>query len=411
MCFRTAVRGTRLIVLPLAALMLVGTSGAGAAPASGPGDPVLAAVARAAANGRITQAKATAYRQTYTGAVAEIRRLHGVRARELGSVVAIVRGIAQRGALTASRMPFVFLTLARNLEWWSAHGPPPAGSGLEPPARGRVCKPLAEVSNFSFPGSGIVWEYYPGLGLQLQVNATFAAANALLTQGSQAAATQAGAILDEMLPLASLRAGRLTWEYEFPFEGAEPPWTSGLSQATAIEALTRAAIRLGRPDYLAAALRLARLMATPPPVGVHVNFPRGGIWFLLYSFDPRQLVLNPDLDAVIALHDLRVATHSPFVTRLAQRGLRTLERNIARFNTGKWSLYAYGGPLADLNYHAVNLELAQKLCQRTGARAICHAGKSFQRELNARCPLAAPSGLADRAPVRRPAADARALER
>jgi hypothetical protein len=404
------VRVTPLIGVALASLVLIASPGAGAAPARGAGDPVLAALARAEARGKVVQMEAASYRQTYARAVAEVGRLRGVRARELASVIAIVRGIARRGALIASRMPFVFLTLSRNLEWWSAHGPPPAGSGLEPPARGRVCKPLAEVSNFSFPGSGIVWEYYPGMGLQLQVNATFATVNTLLTQGSQLDLKQAGATLDEMLPLASVRGGRLTWEYEFPFEGAQPPWTSGLSQATAIEALTRAAIKLGRPQYLATALRLARVMAAPPPVGVHVNFPRGGIWFLLYSFDPQQLVLNADLDAVSALHDLGVATHSPLVARLARRGLRTLERNIARFNTGKWSLYAYGGPVADLNYHAVNLELAQKLCQRTGAAAICRAGKSFQQELNARCPVVARSALADRTPVGGPAANPRPLK-
>jgi D-glucuronyl C5-epimerase C-terminus len=408
------VRLARRIGVACVLLIVLGAAGAAADLRAGhaapPSDPVLAAIAKAASGGGVTPTQAAGYRQTYMGARAETGRLPGTRGLELGSVVAIVRGIAARGSLTATRMPLVFLTLQRNLEWWSVHGPPVAGSGTEPAARGRVCKPLARAANFSFPGSGIVYEYYPGLGLQLQVNATFATVNALLTQGSRAAATQAGAILDEMLPLASLRDGRLTWEYEFPFEGAQPPWTSGLSQATAIEALTRAAIRLGRPDFLATALRLARLMAVPPPVGVHVTFPRGGTWFLLYSFDPGQLVLNPDLDAVIALHDLRLATHSRFVARLARSGLLTLERNIARFNTGRWSLYAYGGPLADLNYHAVNLELAQKLCQRTGAGAICRSARSFQRELNTRCPVVTRSHLADRTPVRRAAADPRPLQ-
>jgi hypothetical protein len=289
-------------------------------------------------------------------------------------------------------MALVFLTLQRNFEWWSSHGPPSPSSGLEPAAQGRRCKALASAhaANLSFPGSGIVFEYYPGLGLQLQVNATFASANALLSAGSLA---PAGAILDEMLPLASNRAGRLTWEYEFPFEGAPPPWTSSLSQATAIEALTRAAAKLGRPDYLTVALRLARLFATAPPTGVRLRL-RAGDWFLLYSFAPTEVVLNADLDALIALHDLEAATHAPLVAALENSGMRALRRNIARFNTGRWSLYAEGGPLADLNYHALNFELAQKLCQRTGAAAVCHAAHSFGRELNARCPLIKPQGSA-----------------
>jgi hypothetical protein len=180
-------------------------------------------------------------------------------------------------------MALVFPTLRRNLEWWSVHGPPPAGSGLEPAAQGRECKPIASpdahAANLTLPGSGIEYEYYLGMGLQLHVNATFGSVNAALDQNTLAAVAQAELTLDEMLPLASDRDGLLTLEYEFPFAGAEPPWTSGLSQATAIEALTNAATKLARPDYLATAVRLADLFATPPPVGVRLRVA-GGDWFL-----------------------------------------------------------------------------------------------------------------------------------
>jgi hypothetical protein len=98
-------------------------------------------------------------------------------------------------------------------------------------------------------------------------------------------------------------------------------------------------------------------------------------------------VLNADLDALIALRDLRGATHAAFVAALVRSGLRALNRNIARFNTGSWSRYALGGPPASLNYHALNLELAQELCQRTRDSAVCRAAHSFERELNTRCPL------------------------
>ena len=383
-----------MVWIALAFMVGGGLAGAGLAHAHAArrsSDPVLRAIGRAAGSTAVGQARAAAYRETYTAAVGEVARLHGLRARELRSAIAIVRGIAARGSLSPSRMALVFLTLQRNVQWWASRGAPSPGSGVEPAAQGRVCKPLSSVraraANLTFSGSGIVYEYYPGMGLQLQVNATFGSVNALLTEGSPGSVARAGAILDEMLPLASHRQGRLAWEYEFPFEGALPPWTSGLSQATAIEALTRAATKLGRPDYLSVALRLARLFATPPPTGVRLRLRGVGDWFLLYSFAPGQVVLNADLDALIALHDLRVATNAPLVTALERSGLRALERNIGRFNTGSWSLYAEGGPLADLNYQALNFELAQKLCQRTGIAAVCRAATSFQRELNVRCPL------------------------
>lgn len=384
--------GARLRVWFVLVVAVGGLSVAALAPARPYGqssDPVLRAITRAVRNGALDRLQAATYRQTYADAVAEVGRLRRLRARELEAAIAIVRGIAARRALDASRMPLVFLTLARNTQWWSSHGPPPPGAGLEPAAQGRHCRPLAGAlarpANLAFQGSGIVYEYYPGLGLQLQVNATFGSANALLSEGTPASLASAGAILDQMLTLTSSRRGRLAWEYEFPFDGALPPWTSGLSQATAIEALTRASSSLGRPDYLGVALRLARLFTTPPPTGVRVHLS-GGDWFLLYSFAPHQIVLNADLNALIALHDLSVVTHAPFLARLERRGLRALVRNIARFNTGEWSLYAEGGPLADLNYQALNFELAQRLCERTGIAAVCRAARSFDRELNARCP-------------------------
>jgi hypothetical protein len=398
------------VVLTIGLLMAVApAASAGPVGAHTASDPVLAAIQAAQSSGGINAGQAATYRGTYFNAEHEVGVLSGLRASELGSALDVVRGIAARGTLTAGRMRFVFLTLHRNVRWWGAHGPPTAGSGGEPGAKGRQCNPPASAdaraanadaraANMTFSGSGIVFEYYSGLGLQLQVNATFSSAEAMLQYGSNPDARKAGVILDEMLPLASRRAGLLTWEYEFPFEGVEPPWTSGLSQATAIDAYVRAAKRLRRPDFLKVALRLARLFEAPAPAGIEVHLSAGD-WFLLYSFDPGQLVLNADLDAVIALHELRVATNSPWVTALAHNALHSLVHYLPRFDTGSWSYYALGGPLADLNYHVLNLELSQQLCQETGVGAVCSAARSFNRELNKRCPVVQQSGdatVADR---------------
>jgi hypothetical protein len=231
-----------------------------------------------------------------------------------------------------------------------------------------------------------VFEYYPGLGLQLQVNGTFSAAAALLRQGTPEAVASAARTLDEMRSLVAPRGGALTWEYEFPFGGAQRPWTSALAQATAVEAYTRAAGVLHRSDYLDFARQLSVLFEHRPPAGVRLTLP-GSSWYLLYSFPPHQLVLNAHLDAVLALHDLAHSTGDPTVARLERDGLRAARHHIGRFDTGRWSRYAQGGGEASLNYHVLNLELAQAVCQRTGDRAICRAARDFARQLNQRCPL------------------------
>jgi len=150
----------RHIAALLVALFACGPA-AGSAIAAHP-DPVRAALGEAQAAGAIDAAHAQQYGATYAIALGTLPGLRGVRRRELHGAVHIVRDIAARDALTAERMPLVFLTLQRNVEWWTAHGPPTPGSPGEKDARGRRCKPLhrlrARVARLSFPGSGLVWQ-------------------------------------------------------------------------------------------------------------------------------------------------------------------------------------------------------------------------------------------------------------
>ncbi len=74
-------------------------------------------------------------------------------------MLANVQAIAAAGGLSASRLPALFLTLERNRQWWTTE--PLLSSGV------RV----------SFPGSMLVWEYYPGQGIEIQWLGTFGRAN------------------------------------------------------------------------------------------------------------------------------------------------------------------------------------------------------------------------------------------
>ena len=354
-------------------------------------DPVLAALGRASLALQVSPAQESAWRADYRHAVLVLSRLpSGTRRNEMRASVNIVRGIAARGALAPDVMPMAFLTLERNADWWAAHGPPTSGgSPGEKGAVGRKCKPLrfpkkkrrkAHASRLTFPGSNVVFQWYPGLGLQVQVNGTFAAINTLFAENTEESKTQAREALDEMLTLASRRGGAITWDYLFPFGGASPPWTSGLSQATAIRAYLKA-YRTG------VARQIAAVFGVRAPLGIRVPLGRDGDWYALYSFAPGLRVLNAHLNAVIALHDLARVTKDPKIAALESEGLRAARRHIRRFDLrGVWSRYAEGGPPADLNYHVLNRDLAGALCRRTGEEAICKASDSFARELERRCP-------------------------
>jgi hypothetical protein len=380
----------RLLLASLAVASVL----AAPAPAAAAGDPLLRAIQRAEAVGALAPPQGVAYRDVLARARATRDSVRGVRRREMAATLRVAASIANRGQLTAARMPALFLTLRRNAEWWAAHGPPVAGSPGENGARGRRCRPLptrARVARVEFAGSELVFQYYRGLGLQLQVNGSWARANALLGSANPAFVARGAALLNELLPLGVLRDGVLAWEYLFPIFGGRPPWISALSQATVVQAMTRAASKLGRPDLLTVAGQAAGAFAFGPPAGVRVPLRRGQSWYVLYSFAPRQRVLNAHLHAVAALFDFAQASGDPHTTAAYDAGLLAARRRIRGFDTGVWSKYANPGALADLNYHVLNRDLARGVCRRSGDRAICRAAGSFASELERRCPRPAAS--------------------
>jgi hypothetical protein len=400
---------TRICIALACAAALAAT--APAARAAGGDDPVLAALGRASLALQISPQQESAWRADYRHAVIVLSALpRGTRRDEMRASLSIVRGIAARGALAAAVMPMAFLTLERNADWWARYGPPGnGGSPGEKGAQGRHCKPLrlpkkhkhkkAHAARLTFPGSGVVFQWYPGLGLQVQVNGTFAAVNTLFAENTPESKARAREILDEMLTLASRRGAAITWDYLFPFGGALPPWTSGLSQATAIRAYLKA-------NRTGVARSIAALFGVRAPLGIRVPLGRDGNWYALYSFAPGQRVLNADLNALIALHDLARVTGDANIAMLERDGLRAARRRIKSFDLRVWSRYAQGGPPADLNYHVLNRDLAGALCRRTGEEAICKASESFTRELETRCPKVAETTtirLGRSAPPNRPA--------
>jgi len=382
------------ICIALACLAALAAANPGSTRAATRTDPVIEALGRASLALQVQPQQESAWRATYRHAVLVAGALPkgSVRRREMIASLNIVRGMAARGVLAPDVMPMAFLTLQRNADWWATHGPPGnGGSPGEKGAAGRKCKPLripkkrkrhrkAHASRLTFPDSNVVFQWYPGLGLQIQVNGTFAAINTLFAQNTEESKAQARDALDEMLTLASRRGGAITWDYLFPFGGASPPWTSGLSQATAIRAYLKA-------NRYATAREIGALFGVRAPLGIRVPLGRDGNWYALYSYAPGERVLNAHLNAVIALHDLARVTQDPEIAALEAEGERAARRHIKRFDvSGVWSRYEEGGPPADLNYHVLNRDLAGALCRRTGEAAICKASDAFTRELEARCP-------------------------
>lgn len=291
------------------------------------------------------------------------RRLGGRRAVELDGVLDTVDAIAARGDLTASRLPVLFLTLQRNREWWS-DGPL-----------------LSSGQRVSFDGSELVWQYFPGEGLQFHPLANFGKLNALWRSRLEVDRMQA--LLDELLALPARRAGGLAWEYYFDFDGGRPPWVSGLAQGTGLQSMARAAIKAGRGAEVLPILRKGlKIFQRRPPTGVRTSID-GGRHYLQYSFAPHLRILNGFVQSLVGLYDFGRLAQDATAQKLFAQGEAAARREVPRFDTGSWSLYSRGASTheSDLNYHRVLIDFLSSLCDRTAQATYCDAVTSFQADL------------------------------
>jgi len=346
-------------------ILLVSLVCAPSAHAAGP--TVSATVDAAVAAGTVTPDQGVAYKATYTQARSDVRHLPASRRRELRGAMSVVEGLVKRDALPAARMPAAFTQLERNVEWWTAHGPPAASAAT------------GGLPRVTFPGDPIVLQWYPGQGLAIQWLATFGKANALW----QAQRTdELRLLLDRAIALAGRRGtGLLSWEYLLAFGGGRAPWVSSIAQGTGIQAFTRGAQLLGNPAYLDVARQALGLFETPPPTGIAVDAD-GGRHYLLYSFAPRMRVLNAFLQSLVGVLDLAQATADPRAQAVYNLGDIAAQRELPRFDTGAWSLYAQDGAESTLNYHELVTGFLGSLCTRTANPAYCTAQTRFTTYLH-----------------------------
>ncbi|MDW5598023.1 D-glucuronyl C5-epimerase family protein [Conexibacter stalactiti] len=306
--------------------------------------------------GEITAAQQTEYRAIYDDALRFRSRLTGSRGDALQGVLNNTNFMAGRGDLTASRLPAIFTTLRRNRDWW---------------ATGRL---LSYGERVEFNDSELVWQYYPGEGIQLQVLGTFGKGNGLwMAKDDRRLAN----LLDEMTELASTRGGALAWEYYFYFGGGRPPWASAMAQATGVQVFARASQLLKKPAYLKTAEKGIKLFGVDATTGVSTK-TSAGRRFLLYSFSPSQQVLNGFVQTLVGLNDYWEISGDARARKLFQAGERQARLDLAATDTGAWSLYQVGGSEADLNYQTLVTDFIHNLCDRAEIAFWCRADARFR---------------------------------
>ncbi len=345
-------RAPATAVQPLCALALgivvtslcVVTPLCAAAPAAGGKGRITAtdALQRLERSGAISESAYRQYEGAYVAAKTSLRRLSGTRRAELGAVVANVEAMAAKGQLVASRLPVVFATMERNRQWWTTQSL------------------LGSSQRVSFTGSRLVWEYYPGQGIEIQWLATFGEANGYYNSHQTTALRE---VLSEAVALATQRAGGIAWEYMFQFDGGLPPWTSGLSQGTAIQALSRGYSRTHEAQFLDAAKEALGIFQTRPSTGVRVSTPAGA-HYLEYTYAPSERILNGFIQSLVGLYEYTELTGDPLGQQLFEAGDAQARAEVPRYDTGAWSMYDQSSE-SNLSYHELLAEFLEHLCEKT----------------------------------------------
>jgi hypothetical protein len=321
-------------------------------------DAVRRTVKDAFGRGAIDAATRDRYLASWSAALRTYGGLRGQRRTELGYVIGVMRTLAARRGL-AGRLAPLFLILDRNREWWSKAGPPAPGARLR------------------FGASRVIFQYFPGEGLQLHPLANFGQLNGYWYAKRNA---DLRSLADDLLALRVERGGFITWEYYFGFGGGRPPWISAMAQGTAMQALARASVRLSDPSLLEVAKRARGAFEKGTPTGVRAQ-DGSHVWYPLYSFSPRMNVLNGMLQAVSGLRTYDDFSNDPVGQQLFAAGDSTARAVIGSYDTGAWSLYSRPngkpGPEASLNYHTLNRDFARTLCKATKAAEYCTAADNF----------------------------------
>ena len=325
---------------------------------------VRAALRRALLTGAIARPAHDRYVAALAGARVAARRLPGARRTEQSAVLRSVEQLAAEHRLTPSRFPAVFLNLRRNTRTWTQESFPLAGERR------------------SWGDDPVVLQYVPGRGMQLHPLATWGRINwqlrrCLLTR-DDCRERSLRRRLDVLARLPARRGGFVAWEYYYAYAQGSPPWISGMAQATAVQALSRAAVALDAPRYARLARRALGAFETPPPAGVAVP-TAGGRRYVMYSFAPSLQILNGELQAINGLRDAAVLLHNRRAARLVSRGDRAARAALGGFDTGAWSLYSAAGSESTLAYHQLTTGILSELCRRTDRVAYCRAERRFAR--------------------------------
>jgi len=192
--------------------------------------------------------------------------------------------------------------------------------------------------------------------------------------------------------------GLWVWNHHFDWDYRDTlkaPWYSGLAQGQGVSLLLRTHDHAGDEKYQHAADK-AFVALTRPIAEGGVLFGdvskdnEKNLWIEEYLVDPPTHILNGFMWALWGVFDYWLARADASAKGIFDRGVETLVRNLARFDTGYWSLYEQSGTRSKMlaspfyhQLHIVQLRVMSKLTGDARFAAVAERWKGYaQRRSN-----------------------------
>ena len=179
------------------------------------------------------------------------------------------------------------------------------------------------------------------------------------------------------------------WEYR---ELLKAPWPSALAQGNGISLLLRLYQETKDKRYLETSEKAYHGLTTEiKNGGVAFIDEKGNLWLEEYIVEPPTHILNGFMWTIMGVYDYFLITKNKTVKDLLENCLRTLERNMYKFDSGYWSLYDLSETkiknLASLFYHKLHIAQLDILYKMSSVQIFkeyknkwkIHLGNNFGR--------------------------------
>ncbi len=181
--------------------------------------------------------------------------------------------------------------------------------------------------------------------------------------------------------------GFYVWNHYFDWEYRKTlraPWYSGLAQGQGISLLVRAQGETGDAKYSqSAALAFGSFLADTDSGGVTFQDETGDLWFEEYILAPPTHILNGFIWAAWGVYDYFLATGDGAARDLFDSAVKTLRRNLDRYDLGFWSRYELSGTrmpmIASPFYHRLHVTQLRVMHKITGDEVFAHYADRWEK--------------------------------